>query len=195
MKPLRYVFCTSISLEISSLMTSAQLLYTFPQSVGIAGGRPGESYYFVGSQADNPFYLDPHYPRPAIPLHPAPSPGHRELTPESDRDGFNYRHTWSPAHQRAPTSPPSDMDHRELNSISSGSGRGSGLDPAQEHYCSAYSATELWTFHCERVRKMPLSGLDPSMLIGFLCRDEAECWDFNERVAEVCIPLSLIKSR
>ncbi|KAJ6617348.1 hypothetical protein B0H10DRAFT_2033813, partial [Mycena sp. CBHHK59/15] len=31
----------------------------------------------------------------------------------------------------------------------------------------AYSTAELRTFHCERVRKMPLSGLDPSMLIGF----------------------------
>ena len=151
MKPLRYVFCTSISLEISSLISSAQLLYTFPQSVGIAGGRPGRSYYFVGSQANDLFYLDPHYSRPPVPLHPAPSPGQRELTPESDRDGFTYRHTWSPTHQRAPTSPLSDMDHRELNGISSGSGRGSGLDPAQEHYCSAYSATELRTFHCEQI--------------------------------------------
>ena len=107
MKPLKYVFRTSIFLEISSLMTSAQLLYTFPQSVGIAGGRPSSSYYFVGSQADNLFYLDPHNTRPAIPLRPVPSPGQRELTPESDIDSFNYRHTRSPVHQRAPTSPSS----------------------------------------------------------------------------------------
>jgi hypothetical protein len=26
-------------------------------------------------------------------------------------------------------------------------------------------------FHCERVRKLPLSGLDPSILIGFVVRD------------------------
>ena len=89
----------------------------------------------------------------------------------------------------------SDMDRRELHGVSSGSGRDSGLDPAQEHYCSAYSATELKTFHCERVRKMPLSGLDPSMVIGFLCRDGAEWWDFNKRVAEVCVLLFLVKSR
>ena len=254
MKPLKYVFRTSIFLEISSLMTSAQLLYTFPQSVGIAGGRPSSSYYFVGSQADNLFYLDPHNTRPAIPLRPVPSPGQRELTPESDIDSFNYRHTRSPNHQRAPTSPSSvrtgsstfsyhapvspsplqqqistsstdsslskspssfqgrwrsasasqagspmvsssDIDHRELNGISFGSGRDSGLDPVQEHYCSAYSAADLRTFHCERVRKMPLSGLDPSMLIGFLCRDEAEWWDFKKRAAEVCALLSLVESR
>ncbi|KAJ7712218.1 hypothetical protein B0H16DRAFT_1625925 [Mycena metata] len=34
-----------------------KLLYTFPQSVGIAGGRPSSSYYFVGAQGDGLFYL------------------------------------------------------------------------------------------------------------------------------------------
>ncbi|KAJ7743157.1 hypothetical protein B0H16DRAFT_1250707, partial [Mycena metata] len=38
-------------------------LYTFPQSVGIAGGRPSSSYYFVGAQAEGLFYLDPHHSR------------------------------------------------------------------------------------------------------------------------------------
>ena len=61
-----------------------------------------------------------------------------------------------------------------------------GLDPIQPHYCTAYSAAELKTFHCDRVRKMPMSGLDPSMLIGFSCRDEKDWWDFKKRVADVC---------
>jgi len=60
------------------------------------------------------------------------------------------------------------------------------LDLVQQHYCTAYRMEELKTFHCDRVRKMPLSGLDPSMLIGFLCRDEADWWDFRKRVGEVC---------
>ncbi|KAJ7732834.1 hypothetical protein B0H16DRAFT_1769866 [Mycena metata] len=45
-----------------------QLLYTFPQSVGIAGGRPSSSYYFVGAQGDGLFYVDPHHSRPSVPL-------------------------------------------------------------------------------------------------------------------------------
>jgi cysteine protease ATG4 len=61
----------------------------------------------------------------------------------------------------------------------------SDLDLVQQHYCTAYRMEELKTFHCERVRKMPLSGLDPSMLIGFLCRDESDWWDFRRRVGEV----------
>ena len=32
---------------------------------------------------------------------------------------------------------------------------------------------------------MPLSGLDPSMLLGFLCKDEAGWWDFKKRVGDV----------
>lgn len=39
------------------------------QSVGIAGGRPLSSYYFVGTQASFLFYLDPHHTRPALPYH------------------------------------------------------------------------------------------------------------------------------
>ncbi|KAJ7751050.1 hypothetical protein B0H16DRAFT_1724203 [Mycena metata] len=45
-----------------------KLLYTFPQSVGIAGGRPSSSYYFVGAPGDGPFSLDPHHSRPSVPL-------------------------------------------------------------------------------------------------------------------------------
>ncbi|GAA6009833.1 cysteine protease ATG4 [Rhodotorula paludigena] len=43
-------------------------IFRFPQSVGIAGGRPSSSYYFVGAQANSLFYIDPHHPRPAIRL-------------------------------------------------------------------------------------------------------------------------------
>lgn len=37
---------------------------TFPQSVGIVGGRPGSSLYFVGCQDENVFFLDPHTVQP-----------------------------------------------------------------------------------------------------------------------------------
>lgn len=70
------------------------------------------------------------------------------------------------------------MDSRELDI-------GADLDVFQRHYVTAYSAAELKTFHCDRVRKMPLSGLDPSMLIGFLCKDESDWNDFRARMNEV----------
>lgn len=43
-----------------------------PQSVGIAGGRPSASHYFIGHQGDNSFfYLDPHSTRPALSASPS----------------------------------------------------------------------------------------------------------------------------
>lgn len=81
-----------------------------------------------------------------------------------------------------PTSPgltASDLDPRELNIEEE------DLDLAAAHYVTQYSATELRTFHCDRVRKMPLSGLDPSMLLGFLCKDENDWVDLRRRVNEL----------
>ncbi|KAJ6628201.1 hypothetical protein B0H10DRAFT_1991741 [Mycena sp. CBHHK59/15] len=57
--------------------------------------------------------------------------------------------------------------------------------PAEAHFARAYSTAELRTFHCECVRKMSLTGLDPSMLIGFVCRNEVEWVDLRRRIAEV----------
>ncbi|KAL4074355.1 peptidase family C54-domain-containing protein [Scleroderma yunnanense] len=228
---------------------AVKALFTFPQSIGIAGGRPSSSYYFMGSQADNLFYLDPHHARPAVPLRPAPpASAHdypmvhsRETTPDNASERpINQRSpgTQSSHHHRAPTSPssvrtgsstfsyhaplsPSPLQHQistsssvsGLSSISASSQpasrwqsaslptspglTASDLDPRDlnteeedldltaAHYVTQYSAAELRTFHCDRVRKMPLSGLDPSMLLGFLCKDESDWIDLRSRVNEL----------
>ena len=277
--------------------------------MGIAGGRPSSSYYFVGSQADNLFYLDPHHARPAIPLRPTPSAavvaaherGGTTATDDEDGEGgeqrkknrkgkekekekvhshsrgttstrsasssvsSHYPHMLStpppPPHaplapsplqqqfssssndsgvsystastgdsgqsqlqmkRRSPPPPPpsyspgargsvgrwrsasqsvqnqsdsprlstySDsamMDSNRLGGNNDNPQVDTGLELVQEHYCTAYRVEELKTFHCERVRKMPMSGLDPSMLIGFIGRDEEDWWDFRRRAGEVC---------
>lgn len=41
---------------------------------------------------------------------------------------------------------------------------------------------QLATFHCDRVRKMPLSSMDPSMLVGFLCEHEQDWLDLKTRI-------------
>jgi cysteine protease ATG4 len=55
-----------------ALMATLQM----PQSIGIAGGRPSASHYFVGAQGSGPnaqlFYLDPHHTRKALPFHQNP---------------------------------------------------------------------------------------------------------------------------
>lgn len=234
--------------------------------MGISGGRPSSSYYFVGVQADNLFYLDPHYSRPAVPLRTLPPSNilHRHDTPDNDASSSSAGSHNSPG--RTPASPPRasppprgsasvfatrrganspsplhQQQHprpelprtssRTSNSSASSRGRssnarvntavpvpplprdgsGSGshsrwptspaldtrelansnLDSEQEHLVNAYSAAELRTFHCDRVRKMPLSGLDPSMLLGFLCRDEADWVDLGKRIADVSLHFTI----
>lgn len=87
------------------------------------------------------------------------------------------------------------MDIRELYGDSSSTPYGNDDDDEEEeeeelspydvHLLSAYTPAELRTFHCDRVRKMPLSGLDPSMLIGFVVRSEEEWRDLRTRIGEM----------
>ena len=88
-----------------------------PQSVGIAGGRPSSSHYFIGHQGDSFFYLDPHTTRAALPA--------KDMTAE-----------------------------------------------------------DVASCHTRRVRRLRITEMDPSMLIGFLIRsrDEFEAW--RKAVAE-----------
>nr|Q4U3V5.1 RecName: Full=Probable cysteine protease ATG4; AltName: Full=Autophagy-related protein 4 [Cryphonectria parasitica]AAY51673.1 putative cysteine protease Atg4 [Cryphonectria parasitica] len=92
-----------------------------PQSVGIAGGRPSASHYFIGAQRSGDayepgsylFYLDPHCTRPALPFH-------------------------------------EDVDQ--------------------------YTSDDINTCHTRRLRRLHVRDMDPSMLIGFLIKDEDD-WD------------------
>ena len=112
-----------------------QTLYTFPQTVGIASGRPSSSYYFVGSQSDNLFYLDPHHARPAIPLRPpvrtTAEAYERQSSPEaygSDRERDKERQFRTMHHVRSPTSPMSIRSNS--SAASSFSYRSATLQPS-----------------------------------------------------------------
>ncbi|KAJ5198413.1 uncharacterized protein N7498_007530 [Penicillium cinerascens] len=91
----------------------------YPQSVGVAGGRPSASHYFMGVQDSHLFFLDPHFTRP--------------------------------------TTPPRRPDE-------------------------AYTSEEMDTYHTRRLRRIHIKDMDPSMLIGFLIRDETDWADWKERV-------------
>lgn len=92
-----------------------------PWFVGIAGGRPNSSLYFVGLQGDDLFYLDPHFSRPALET--------------------------LPMHE--------------------------------------YTKQDLDTYHCPIPRKIHISQLDPSMMLGFYCRTRSELDAFCDRITQV----------
>ncbi|KAE8148829.1 putative cysteine protease atg4 [Aspergillus avenaceus] len=89
-----------------------------PQSVGIAGGRPSASHYFVGTQGSHLFYLDPHTTRTALPF--------------------------------------SDVSEALSKDIS--------------------------TYHTRRLRRIHVRDMDPSMLIGFLIKNEEDWEDWKRRI-------------
>lgn len=244
-------------------------LFTFPYSVGIAGGRPSSSYYFVASQADSLFYLDPHTTRPAVPLRVPPpdaalATGRRSSDKGNDDDReqptsaisqgsdtsipvidvinlddspeaapasqipstvTDVRSPSKPRRRRtltqslrilpgtpprkssipgSPTTPTTNQTPLRTSQASPSPSRSAArrpsssnstpspapspslpVDPQTAWYASAYSENMLKTYHCDKVKKLPLSGLDPSMLLGFLCQTEAEFDDFCDRVAKV----------
>ncbi|KAK4519089.1 uncharacterized protein ATC70_009320 [Mucor velutinosus] len=60
----------ALRLGIDSLHTTyypaLKACFELPSFVGIAGGRPNSSLYFIGLQGDDLIYLDPHFSRPAL---------------------------------------------------------------------------------------------------------------------------------
>ncbi|KAK3346221.1 hypothetical protein B0T25DRAFT_460084 [Lasiosphaeria hispida] len=113
--PTLILVCTRLGIDKINQVYTEALISTLqlPQSIGIAGGRPSSSHYFVGAQGQWLFYLDPHHPRPALPYHKDPSD---------------------------------------------------------------YTEEEMDTCHTRRLRHLHIEDMDPSMLIGFLIKDEDD-WD------------------
>ena len=85
-------------------------------TVGIAGGRPNSSLFFMGYQGDYLLYLDPHHLRPCLAL----------------KDSFKIH--------------------------------------------------EFSSFHTNHVRFLHLESMDPSLVIGFLIKDESTFLDFSTNV-------------
>jgi cysteine protease ATG4 len=50
---------------------SLAALFMLPQSIGVVGGRPRSSLYFVAAQGASLYYLDPHIIQPYVPIPPA----------------------------------------------------------------------------------------------------------------------------
>lgn len=186
--------------------------FTFLQSVGIAGGRPSSSYYFCGHQGDSLFYIDPHHSRPAIPLEDPPaslmltaqklSLNARTLNGKSDGDweqisstdtdsvlsgsGGSEALAWqSKAGRPTKNADKISFQTRYSSSISVSLRR----EQLEDFYAGAYPDSALRTFHPDKVRRMNLSSLDPSMLLGFIVKDENDWDDLTSRIRSFKPPL------
>lgn len=93
--------------------------FTFPQSLGILGGKPGVSTYILGVQDGKAFYLDPHEVQPVV-----------------------------------------NIKKDDLEADTS-------------------------TYHCSVVRHIPLESIDPSLAIGFYCRNRDDFDDFCGRASKL----------
>ncbi|KAK0549851.1 Cysteine protease atg4 [Tilletia horrida] len=144
-----------------ALHCAKQNIFTFPQSVGISGGRPSSSYYFMGCQDNTLFYLDPHHVRPAVPYQPPPRSIQRRGSSQSLAEAADS----------------SVLDGEEREAWHA------------DWWCQAYSEAQLNTFHCDKVRKMPMKSLDPSMLLGFLVKTPEQLDDFCARVKKLPEPI------
>ncbi|XP_050365854.1 cysteine protease ATG4-like [Argentina anserina] len=102
---------------------SLRATFTFPQSVGIMGGKPGVSTYIIGVQDENALYLDPHDVQPVVNL---------------SRNGAEV------------------VDGDATSS-----------------------------YHCNVIRLIPLVAVDPSLAIGFYCRDRDDFDDFCLRASKL----------
>ncbi|KAI8342764.1 hypothetical protein BC941DRAFT_147858 [Chlamydoabsidia padenii] len=115
----------AIRLGIDSLHQSyypaLKTCFRLPYFVGIAGGRPNSSLYFMGLQDDELIYIDPHFSRPAL----------------------------------------------ETKSL---------VD---------YTEQDLATYHCTIPRKIHISQLDPSMMLGFYCRTQEDFDIFCEQISQI----------
>ncbi|KAG7017160.1 Cysteine protease ATG4 [Cucurbita argyrosperma subsp. argyrosperma] len=103
----------------SRYILSLKTTFTFPQSLGILGGKPSVSTYIVGVQDENAFYLDPHEVQQVV-----------------------------------------NIDKDDLDADTS-------------------------SYHCNVIRHIPLESMDPSLAIGFYCRDKDDFDDFCYRASKL----------
>jgi cysteine protease ATG4 len=90
----------------------------------------------------------------------------------------------------APERTRSRSSHPESPSVPAPVQEGTTSD-STKWFASAYTEAQLRTFHCDKIKKIPLSNVDPSMLLGFLCKNEADFEDLCQRVNKVSLPFHI----
>ena len=130
---------------------SLRAVLTWPQAVGVVGGRPGSSLYFVGHQ------------------------GEGEVVRRAGRDAGAPAQHCPPPPARPPTRPPFFHPGNDFLYIDPHEPQATVADPGAPPGVESYFGAPL--------RVLPLASVDPSLAIGFYCRDDAEYDDLVARLA------------
>ncbi|KAG2452515.1 hypothetical protein HYH02_002754 [Chlamydomonas schloesseri] len=142
-----------------------QQVLSWPQSVGIVGGRPSASLYVCGVQDASFIYLDPHAAQPAVRAPTAAAAGSAG----------------------AAAAPAAATSATVAAAAAAGGGAVTGAGAAgsaatQTALGSGLAAAQLGSYFCDVVRVLPSAQLDPSLAIGFVCKSAAELEDLFSRL-------------
>lgn len=119
-----------------------------------SSGRPSASHYFVATQANSFFYLDPHSTRPGLPYR-------AHTHPQAAASTALASSTTSTSSSTTVIPSPNEAVY---------SNQASGKSP--------YSLDEISSCHTRRIRRLQIREMDPSMLLAFLItsRDDYNAW-------------------
>ncbi|KAL0378191.1 UNVERIFIED_CONTAM: Cysteine protease ATG4 [Sesamum radiatum] len=133
--------------------------FTFPQSLGLLGGKPGASTYIVGVQDEKAFYLDPHDVQ-------------QDHTFLINRLGIRKDNTNSAVVTGNATYLVYLMfDFNTTDLVA--------------HVKTDDLDADTSSYHCNVLRHMPLESIDSSLAIGFYCRNKSDFDDFCSRASEL----------
>ena len=121
-------------------------------------GRPSASHYFVGTQGNTFFYLDPHSTRPLLPYHNPPATL-KDSPPDASKSDSPLEASESTIADSQTTIVPSPTD--------------------------SYTSADISTCHTRRIRRLQIREMDPSMLLAFLVTSEDDYEKWKEGVQSV----------
>eukprot|EP00744_Colponema_vietnamica_P020550 GILI01029223.1.p1 GENE.GILI01029223.1~~GILI01029223.1.p1 ORF type:complete len:234 (-),score=50.15 GILI01029223.1:96-797(-) len=145
-----------------------------PQCIGMIGGKPRFSLYFVGFQGEDLIYLDPHFVQPSFNV----GLGHQKKEKGANSNKTSPSASFSSRGGRAPPS----ASASPASSSSTPSSSSSVADPSA--LLASLTLETLSSHRCTKPRKIPLCRVDPSLAIGFYIKDEADFVDFSRRLKE-----------
>ena len=154
-----------------------------PQSLGIIGGRPMQSHYFVGCAGGRLLYLDPHTVQPAL---RRASPDVRSChCPVVRLRALRLRQSARSAYSARACFVIRRGVRRHSARCTSSFGEVYVVIRRGERLHSARLCAHGGAHFSQVIGSMPLLEIDPSLALGFLCPDAASFADMCARLGEL----------